>query len=141
MTRSTQNKVSLLTRNGLAASLIVAALGSFAGTSHGQATIYEGFDYSETGDTTGLNGGTGFAGGWEQVNRWWEITAPGSTHGTLTTAGNKATSITRSGISRPLDSDLSNAGLLDDGSTLWFSAIVDITTGSDVNSNLGFASG
>ena len=44
------------------------------------------------------------------------ITGPGSTHGTLTTVGNKATSIIRSGIVRSLNSDLSNAGLLDNGS-------------------------
>lgn len=128
-----------MTRSALAAGLIAAAVGLFSGTAHGQATVYEGFDYAETGNTNGLNGGTGFSSGWESVNVWWEITSPGSTHGTLTVAGNKATSITRSGIARSLNSDLSNAGLLENGSTLWFSAIVDITTGSAANSNLGFA--
>jgi len=136
---STQDKMKLMTRKALAASLMAASVGLCTGTAQGQATVYEGFDYAAIGNMSGLNGGTGFASGWESVNVWWRIASPGSTHGSLAVAGNKATSITRSGISRFLNSDLSNAGLLDNGSTLWFSAIVDITTGSAANSNLGFA--
>ncbi len=134
-----QYKMKLTTRTALAASLITVAVGLSTGTAQGQATVYEGFDYAVTGNTSGLNGGTGFASVWEPINVWWQITGPGSTYGSLTVAGNKATCITRSGIARPLNSDLWDAGLLDNGSTLWFSAIVDITTGSAANSNLGFA--
>ena len=91
----------MIIRNALAVSLIAAAGGLFIGTAQGQATVYEGFDYAVTGNTSGLNGGTGFASVWEPINVWWQITGPGSTYGSLTVAGNKATSITRSGIARP----------------------------------------
>lgn len=117
-------------------------------SARGQALVYEPFDYDLGGGSSvavdSLNGGTGFAGAWSSTRNDPVVVEPGLTNGMLKTTGGAARGDSWSGISRPIGTTLSSAGLMDNGASLWFSAIMDLTgqnfTSSDINIALGSAS-
>ena len=122
--------------------LLTAALGltvGYTASTNAAALVEESFDYASTlssGDNiAGANGGTGFSGAWVNTRNSPDYVEPGDTAGDLAVAGGKAQGNAWSGIARPLDGLL--AGNLADGSTLWFSAILDLdgqnTSNADIN--------
>lgn len=118
----------------------VVAAGITVGSASGAAVLSESFDYA-TGAVNGQNGGTGFGGPWANTKNSPTVASPGLTWGTLDAAGNAVRGAAWSGIRRPVGSSLSNAGLMDNGATLWFSVIFDMTgqgtTNADLNLSLG----
>jgi hypothetical protein len=123
---------------------LVCVLGGavFAATSSFAAPLVEeSFDYGESlssgNNIAGANGGTGFSGAWVNTKNTPDYIEPGNTAGDLLVAGGKAQGNAWSGIARPLDGSLAGANLLDDGATLWFSAILDLegqnTSNADIN--------
>ena len=103
----------------------------------GPLAIYEPFDDANS-SLSGNSPGVGLSGTWAGSGA---VTSGSLNFGTLPTgSGNKASiSNQNGGIS--LGNTLSTNGLLDDGTSLWFSVLVQ--TGSDIatNGDLGFALG
>ena len=129
-------------------SLLTTAALLHAATAFGQTVIYEPFDYpaDDGGLPNGLdgeNGGIGFNGAWDSTKNNPTAAEPGLEWGGLVTVGNYARGAAWSGIQRPLGttSSLDNAGLMSNGSTLWFSAIMGLegqnTSNADINISLG----
>lgn len=135
-------------------SMLIAALGAaaaFAIPADADSILYEGFDY-QTNNTTndnvaGNNGGVGFSGAWSNTRSSPNVYSPSLTWGP--SQGDGSTGYARgqawSSMVRPIGSTLSDAGLLADGSTLWFSAIMGLqgqnTTNADLNLALTNSSG
>lgn len=107
------------------------------GTASAALVVYEGFDYTAgtdfaNGANAGLNGGTGFGGSWNgaiptggTVNSHEVVS--GLTLTGLTTTGEAAGRDPRNGrstISRSI-SAASQTALTGDGSTIWFSVLMD----------------
>lgn len=113
--------------------LAIAAAGTFATglLRANPSLLYEGFDYADGGGFDWIRneaGGNGFAGAWNETkNPSAEAIAPGLTFGDLETVGScaKSASTLWGHMTRATGSTLADAGLLDDGSTLWFSVIFD----------------
>lgn len=134
---------------------LLAAVG--CAVAFGQSTlaaplVEESFDYDATKaddtDVAGGNGGTGFTGAWVNTKNSPDYrtdpvaTAPapaGLTAGDLAVAGGHAQGAAWSGIARPIGSTLLDAGLLDNGATLWFSVIMDLTGANLSNADLNMA--
>jgi len=125
-------------RSAVVAVMVVCSFAVLADTAaQAAALVYEGFDYTE-GNLNGKGGTTevGLAGTWSTGQRGGDImvTTPGLDWGDLAVSGEMGT---RGGVggeagyharaTRQITSGLSNAGLLADGSTLWFSFIADFT--------------
>ncbi|HKK18937.1 MAG TPA: PEP-CTERM sorting domain-containing protein [Opitutales bacterium] len=107
---------------------------------HGAALINESFDYTAGDNLNGKGPATGVANAWTAEN--YGLESGSLTFGSLQTSGNKARwnpgdngagtgggyNLTAAGI----DSSLSNAGLLDNSNSLWFSFVhrMDATGGS-----------
>lgn len=108
------------------------------GQSANAAVVYEGFNY-DTGAVNGQNGGVGFAGAWTNTRNGPPVDSPGLTAGDLAVEGNHVRGAAWSGIARPIGSTLSSAGLLADGSTLWFSVIMDLSGANLSNADLNMA--
>ncbi|MFN3168254.1 MAG: PEP-CTERM sorting domain-containing protein [Phycisphaeraceae bacterium] len=121
---------------------LVAAAAFVASTAQG-AIVYEGFDYGSTlssgNNIAGANGGVGFAGPWVNTRNSPDYVEPGNTAGTLPVVGGKVQGNAWSGVARPIGTTLSNAGLLADGATLWFSVIFDLDGANTSNADLNFA--
>lgn len=104
--------------------------------------VEECFDYDE-GPVTGLDGGTGFSSGWSNPRNNPVVVAPGLTWGELLTSGNSSRGNAWSSLVRPLDTAIEDAGLLENGSSLWFSIILDLEgqniANADLNLSLGTA--
>lgn len=143
------------TQTTLAASMIAAA-GLLATDAQGQATLYEGFDYSSTGvwNSSPLNGQGAAADGWTaawstsgQKNGYGTVGTPGNTYGDLAVSGNNAGDIFTNGDGywgaafRTFGNTLLNDGLLADGGELWFSIIIDGSAVTGGGSKLGFSIG
>lgn len=124
----------------------LAALGAMSlvvGSADAGTVIYEGFDYGATlspGDNiAGANGGVGFSGAWVNTRNSPDYDEPGQTAGALPVVGGKLKGNAWSGVARPIGTTLSSAGLLDDGATLWFSVIFDLTGANTSNADLNLA--
>ena len=91
----------------------------------GGALIYEGFDYN-TGALGGATGGTGFTGNWSTFNTAPVVLPSGLSWGSLNVAGNSVTNSNGGGAARDIGatSALDGAGLMGNGSTLWFSVVM-----------------
>lgn len=121
-----------------------AALGLAAGLSAASAdaalVVEESFDYTEGVNVVGLNGGTGFGGAWTGITAGGAGSAnvnvgPGMTFTNLLTAGGSLERQDRAGrgtVSRVI-SGASQAALTGDGSTIWFSVLMDPTINSGSN--------
>lgn len=125
---------------------LVCTLGAavFAATSSFAAPLVEeSFDYSDTiaddGNVAGANGGTGFTGAWVNTRNSPDYRTAGLSAGDLVVSGGHAQGAAWSGIARPIGSTLLDAGLLDDGATLWFSVIMDLATANLSNADLNMA--
>lgn len=111
---------------------------SLDGPAPGNAVLYEPFDY-ETGALNGKDGGIGFAGPWGKTLRDPQVTGANNDWGSLPTLGNRVNSNSWSAMTRPIGTTLNNAGLMDDGSTLWFSYVMDIEGQNLTNLDFNFA--
>ncbi len=107
--------------------------------------IYEPFDYT-TGILNGKTGSTevGFGGAWFGTSANALIMSSSLAHGSLPVAGNSFgcnSAVNHFGGSRTVSaSALAANGLLNNGATLWFSAVVGYGSGANLtNSRLGFA--
>lgn len=116
----------------------VGVMSALAGASYAAPVIEESFVY-DTGALNGSNGGTGFSGAWSATRNNPPVFSPGLTAGDLAVAGNAVNGNAWSGVARPIGSTLSNAGLLDDGATLWFSVIMDLAGANLSNADLNMA--
>jgi hypothetical protein len=112
--------------------------------------LYEGFDYSVSKEAnhaslSGANGGTGWDGDWKETK--WPMAAamePGLAFGRLGVKGNAATSTAYSWghATRATGGTLSQAGLLNNGATLWFSIVIDNSAASSgVKNGLALGTG
>ena len=129
--------------NGIAAATEVQI--NLDGPPTGNAVIYEPFDYDVGGlNLQSSNSEVGLDGQWF-ANSTTQVTAGTLTFGDLPVGGAKLSDFTASqnrfGGSRAIRvSALAGNGLLDDGATLWFSALMGLQDGANrTNSNLGFA--
>lgn len=105
--------------NPLASFLRVAAVAGLpvlASPAAGGLIVQESFDYA-AGPLAGNNGGTGFSAAWINKGTGATVSAPGLTHVSLSTSGNKALGATTISVARTFDS----TGLTGDGATYWFS--------------------
>lgn len=111
----------------------------FATSAQAEAIIYEGFDY--TGNLKTQNGGIGFTGPWATVrgDRNPTIQTGSLNWGSLPTSGGYAQGAALNGPYRPIGSTLSDAGLMADGSTLWFSYVIDTNGQNMTNLDYNFA--
>lgn len=124
-------------QGGMVLLLVVIAGG--VGSAYADAVIYEGFNYG--GNITGNNGGIGFDGPWQNTRNNPQAVDPGLTWGALPVDGNTARGAAWSGLIRPIGTTLSDAGLMTNGSTLWFSVIFDLTGQNTTNADLNLALG
>jgi uncharacterized repeat protein (TIGR02543 family) len=105
----------------------------------GPVAVYEPFvdsDPSLSGNSTGV----GLTGSWSAA-AGGTVLANSLTYGTLPTSGNKISIMSGTAASATLSADLANSGLLTNGSTLWFSFIVNTNAASSTNDQAGFALG
>ena len=120
---------------------IAVAVGSIS-SANAAAIIYESFSQT-TGDLNGkASSGIGLTGNWSDAGT---VTVEGQdlVYGDLSNTGNQATLIS-SGSTQAFvttSSALGDAGLLDDGGTLWFSYIYTAAIDGGSNEKSGFAFG
>jgi len=129
---------SLLMKNKFHTSLLsLAALAMSIGSANAAAVIYEPFDY-DAGNLGAVGGSTGLNGTWG-ANRAGvksgDLSFAGLETTTGTNYGGKTSNRIAGGAGAGADS-IGTAGLLADGATLWFSALVDTTT---INASTGRA--
>jgi len=120
--------------------MVLSVVFACSGSLHAEAIIYEGFDY-DTGGIDGENGGTGFSGAWDATRNNPAVTSPNFTWGSLPTSGNHIKGNAWSAMIRPIGATLSSAGLMDNGETLWFSAVMDLQGQNLTNADLNFGLG
>ena len=124
-------------------SLTLAALGLASQTSLRAATLIEETFAYDPGNVAGNNGGTGFAGAWVSSRGNPQIEATDKGWGDLDSGGGHARGGAWSGVTRSIGSTLSSAGLMDNGTTLWFSVVMDLQaqniSNADLNLSLGSA--
>jgi len=124
-------------RTVVAFALVLLVVVGWAGSSSA-AVIYDGFNYP-AGGLNGKDGGIGFAGPWQATKNNPTAAEPGLTWGSLSVDGNTARGAAWSGMMRPIGSALSDAGLMDNGATLWFSVIMDLTGQNTSNADINVA--
>ena len=107
---------------------------------HGALVIEETFDY-EAGGLSGENGGTGFSAAWNNTRGGPTVALPGLTAGDLASAGGTSRGAAWSGMERTIGTSLSGAGLMANGTSLWFSAIFDLTASNIANADISLALG
>ena len=101
--------------------------------------LYEPFDYAAGQGLSGLNGGTGWGGAWSAPRSNPTVTALNNTWGDLLALGGRINPPSWSIIYRPIGTTLHHAGLMSDGSTLWFAFVVDILNQNLTNLDYNFA--
>ncbi|MBK1855053.1 PASTA domain-containing protein [Verrucomicrobiaceae bacterium 5K15] len=104
-----------------------------------EVSLHEPFDYTNGAAINGQNGGVGFGGAWSSTRKTPSISSGSKTWGILNTAGNHAQGDAWSALTRPIGSSLSDAGLMADGSTLWFSIVIDVSGQNKANTDLNLA--
>jgi hypothetical protein len=122
---------------------LAAALGIVWGTGGplraANPVIYEPFDYAAGSRINGQNGGIGFAGPWQITNNNPIIQAASVSWGALQTSGNYLYGTALTCFYRPIGTTLSDAGLMADGATLWFSYVEDTYGQNMTNLDFNFA--
>lgn len=104
-------------------------------------SIYEPFDYVAGLAINNQTGGIGFAGAWDQTRNTPTVQPESKTWGAMVTMGNHAVGDAWSGLVRPIGSTLADAGLMNNGATLWFSVVMDLQDQSKSNADINFALG
>ena len=106
------------------------------------AVIYESFS-QDAGALDGQPSGAGLSGNWSDVQDVNVVTPATLSYGNLQNAGGQADMLNGNGAGAwvTTNSDLADAGLLDDGATLWFSLVFQKTSGGGSNEHSGFAFG
>lgn len=115
----------------------------------GGAVIYEPFDMAAVSSLNGKTpSGTGLSGAWMRsagtAANEMVVGASGMTYGALPVGGNFLKNSTTTGTRANnvlIGNSLTNAGLLADGATLWFSVLVRPVTGANATSGFGLADG
>jgi len=99
----------------------------------GEALIYEPFAYLATAALAGNQGATGTTGPWTTSGNGLNVTPLGLSYGSLPVGGNKLDAL-QGGRKNQISfgSTLADAGLLNDGATLWFSLLVKPLNSSNV---------
>ncbi len=112
-----------------------------ATSANAAAIIYESFSQTP-GDLAGKPGGTGLSGNWSASGNTVDIVNPPTlNYGDLENAGGQV-NLPSSGSTWAAVSTttaLANAGLLNNGGTLWFSYVFQNTTSGGANEQSGFA--
>lgn len=125
-------------KNLLACSALGLASIMLAGQSVAAPLIYEPFDDADptlNGNTPGL----GLSGTW---SGGWSVPAGSYSYGTLETSGNKAQiNSGRTGNNVDIGTTLSDTSLMDDGQTLWFSALTLVQPVAGGNMDFAFSIG
>ncbi len=101
-------------------SFLAAAL--FTGMAYGNIIIYEGFDYTASGNLADQAGGTGFGSNTWGSNNEWTITNTSLSYGSLVTTGN-ATVATRTSSNIEIFRDFSTT-VGGDTTSIWMSFLV-----------------
>ena len=122
----------------------LAGMLTVSGPASAAALIYESFSQA-AGDLNGKAAGTGLSGNWATNNTALDVVNPPTlSYGDLSNSGGQANMVNNAGIwaSVTTTTALSDAGLLDDGATLWFSYVFkkDAHGGSNEHSGFAFAS-
>ncbi len=102
--------------------------------------LHEPFDYV-AGNISGGNGGIGFGGAWSNTRNNPMIDAGSRSWGILPTVGNHVRGAAWSGLVRPLGNSLGDAGLMQNGATLWFGVVFDLEAQNFTNADLNLALG
>ena len=114
----------------------VVASGLIAGP-----VIYEPFadpDATLPGNTPGL----GLSGTWSGDANYTVVSGSNLNWGVLVTESNYVDMVSgQAGVNCLIGNDLVNAGLLDDGSNLWFSMVIDTPSQGGINPDTAFAFG
>ena len=106
------------------------------------AVVYEPFDM-EAGSLNGKAGGTGISGNWS-INQTVEVQVPPTLdYGNLGNAGGqvRVNAGNNTWAAATTTAALADAGLLDDGATLWFSLVLQKNNQGSSNDQSGFAFG
>ncbi len=123
----------------------VIASAALVGSVNAAPIIYEPFSQA-TGILNGKAGGTGLSGNWASTTGGSAVNVvdpPTMNYGDLDHTGGQA-NLTNSGstwASATTTTALANAGLLNDGATLWFSYVFQKTSNGGSNEHSGFAFG
>ncbi len=114
----------------LALSTVLGIAVALSGSVQAAPVVYEPFDYATPGNLVPQSGGVGFSGPWETFGggRNPLILSGNLDWGSLPTTGNYAQGNAINAPYRPLDSALADNGLLNDGATLWFSYVADMSS-------------
>ena len=106
------------------------------------AVVYEPFADSDA-TLPGNTPGTGLSGTWSATASRFTVNAAALSWGTLPVSGNqvKYVPIGNAACSVALGTALTNAGLLADGATLWFSVLINTPGDTGANPDTGFAIG
>jgi|GEM_PF-1824685 len=99
--------------------------------------IYESFDYPDDQNVAGQSGGIGWNGNWSSSWGTPKSYSDGVSWGSLITEGGRVRATGHSNLHRSFGSTLANAGLLNDGSSVWFSLTPDLR-GQGIITNLEF---
>ncbi|BCX46799.1 hypothetical protein HAHE_07070 [Haloferula helveola] len=104
-----------------------------------ETLLYEGFDYTAGQNINTQDGGFGFGGPWASTLRNPKAQNGSKDWGALRFSGGHARGDGWSALVRPLGSTLSDAGLMANGATLWFSVVFDLENQNFTNADLHFA--
>lgn len=121
---------------------MAAALGIAISSLHAAPVIHEPFA-QDPGALNGKATGTGLTGNWS-ANGNWQVDSGTMLFGSLASTGNKLLATTGGSGGRAFAStgtSLSDANLLNDGASLWFSVIYTTTPVVSGNPDAGFALG
>lgn len=121
--------------------LTTLAIGFLSAPVNASPVIEESFAYDEGVALNGSDGGLGFDGAWANSFRNPTVASPNLEWGELLTTGLSSRGGTWSGAVRPLGDELADAGLLNDGATLWFSVILDLEGQNVANADLSISLG
>jgi len=120
-------------------------LAAFASSANGAALIYEPFaqDFSVNSDLNGKTGGSGLTPNTWSDNGTVTVQAESLSYGNLEHTGGQARLVTSGGTDAFITTTnvLATNGLLNDGSTLWFSMMYRKEGGGGSNEKSGFAFG
>jgi hypothetical protein len=119
---------------------LLGVIAAFSGSLQADAVIYEPFDY-EVGGLAGQGddaNSVGLTGTWSPG---FDVSTGSLSYGSLPTSGNQAVISGKSNATISVGTTLSDAGLLADNSTLWFSVLWKTGSSGGSNPDQAFALG
>jgi hypothetical protein len=111
------------------------------GFSRAELVVYEGFDYAPTDGSVAINGksgGTGFSGNWSSLGTNGYKVYGGLSYGSLEVSGGATQRPQTSSAARSSRTLLAPASLVADGSTMWFSVLMNPVTDKNGIANQSF---